>query len=336
MTITNSVARAVFASFMAEAKGGLKSGTLVERMYPQDRAAQHIVTRAAVGPLGLDQAESLMQEAVAAFMGSLAPLSASARLMQRGLPISISGYSSVSVPYRTGRAALQWVADGDPIPVHSRMLDAAKIGPLKKIAGITVYSRELADAASGPAIFERMLREDAADSLDAAVFGVDAESDDKPAGILNGITPIAAAIGGGLAAMEADLIALAGAITAAGAQSVVFVTSPALAATVMVRKPELAAMVWPAVGLPAGRVIAIDPAAFVFASGGVEVEASKNALLHMDDAPTQISIPGTPNVVAAPTRSMFQMDLIATRLIFDVSFAMRAAGLVAVINGASW
>jgi hypothetical protein len=179
MTMQNSVVHAAFASFMAEAKGGLRSGSLVERMYPQDHAAHHIVTRSATTPLGYDQAESLVQQAVSTFMGSLAPLSASARLMQKGLPISITGYSSVAIPYRTGRAALHWVAAGDPIPVQSRMLGAAKIGPLKKIAGITVYSRELADAASAEAIFERMLREDAADSLDAAVFGTDAESEEN-------------------------------------------------------------------------------------------------------------------------------------------------------------
>lgn len=334
MTITNSVVRAAYASFMAEAKGWLRAGSLAQRMFPHDRAAQHMISRSAVTPASFEEAEALVQQSVSAFMGSLAPLSASARLMQRGLPISVTGHASVAVPYRTARAALKWVAAGDPIPVQSRMLGAAKIGPLKKIAGITVYSRELADAASGEAIFERMLREDAADSLDAAVFGTDAGSDEKPAGILNGLTPVAATFGGGLAAMEADLIALAGAVTAAGAQSVVFVTTPALAATVMVRKPELKAEVWSAVGLPAGRVIALDPAAFAFASGGVDVEASKNALLHMDDdAPNQISTGGT---VAAPARSMFQTDLIATRLIFDVSFAMRAPGLAAFIDGAAW
>ncbi|WP_282029832.1 hypothetical protein, partial [Paracoccus marcusii] len=112
---------------------------------------------------------------------------------------------------------------------------------------------------------------------------------------------------------------------------------PQLAATLRIRKPELADMVWTAVGLPAGRVVAIDPEAFAFASGLVEVEASKSAVLHMDDsAPLAISTVGTPNVASAPARSVYQGDLIATRLIFDVSFAMRAPGLVAVINGASW
>lgn len=333
MTISNSVIRAAYASFVAEAKGGLRSGNLVERMYPQDRTAHHIVSRAAVSPTGLEDVQALMQESVRAFMGGLAPLSASARLMQRGLPISVAGSGSVAIPYRTGRAALQWVADGDPIPVQSRMLGAVRIGPLKKIAGICIFSRELADAASGEAIFERMLREDAADSLDAAVFGTGAGSDEQPAGILNGVTPLAAASGGGLAAMEADLIALSAAVTSAGAQSVVFVAHPTQAAAVIIRKPELAERVWPAVGLPAGRVIAIDPAAFAFASGGVDLESSKNALLHSDDAPSQISSGGS---VASPARSLFQTDMIATRLIFDVSFAMRAPGLAAFIDGAAW
>lgn len=337
-SMRNPVIRAAFSAFMASAKSAEASShgaTFAEKTFPGDRLTQEILIRGATAPLATGDGAHI-GDAVASFMGSLAPMSAAARLMARGLPISLVSYSSVTVPYRTGRAALAWVAEGAPIPVKSYAMGAAKIGPLRKIAGITVHSRELARSASVASIFERLLREDVADSLDATVFGTAAASDIAPAGLLNGVTPLSPASGGGLAAMEADLIALSAAITAAGAQSVMIVTTPQLAATLRIRKPELADMVWTAVGLPAGRVVAIDPEAFAFASGLVEVEASKSATVHMETAPLAISTAGTPNAASAPTRSVYQVDLIATRLIFDVSFAMRAPGLVAVINGAVW
>lgn len=339
MPMQNSVARAAFASFMAQAVPGRATpypGKFVEREFPQDRAARFIL-KGAVSPLTTDQAEALVQEAVADFLIGLAPLSAAARVMQRGMSISLRpGYDAVALPYLAGRAALAWVGENDPIPVINKLLSAAQVGPLKKFAGIAVFSRELADTASGQAIFERLLREDAANALDDAVFGTQSGTDDRAAGLLHGVTPLAAATGGFVGAMEADMIALAAAITTAGAQSVVFVTTPKLAASVMVRKPELAGMVWPAIGMPEGRVVAIDPGAFVFASGDVDIQASANAALHMDSAPGHLSTAGTPNTIAAPVRSMYQHDLIALRVILDISFAMRAAGMVAYIQGASW
>ncbi|MFC0201470.1 phage major capsid family protein [Paracoccus rhizosphaerae] len=339
VSIRNSVARAAYSAFMSAAKSSDQRGDatgFAAKAFPGDRITQEILLRGATGPLTTGDATQI-SETVGAFIGGLAPLSAAARLMARGLPISLTSRASVAIPYRTGRAALTWVGEGEAIPVKSYALSASRVGPLKKIAGVTVHSREFSRSTSAAPIFERLLREDAADALDVAVFGSTAASDIAPAGLLDGVTPLPATVGGGLAAMEGDLIALSAAVTTAGAQTVVIVTTPELAATIKIRKPELADMVWPALGLPAGRVVAIDPDAFAFASGLVDIEASKSAVLHMDDeAPTQLSIAGSPNAVAAPARSMFQTDLIATRLIFDVSFAMRAPGLVAFIDGAAW
>ena len=55
-----------------------------------------------------------------------------------------------------------------------------------------------------------------------------------------------------------------------------------------------------------------------------------------DTAPAQISAAGTPNAIAAPVRSMFQTDSIALRMIMDLNWTMRRAGMVAFVAGVTW
>lgn len=339
MAFSNALERAAFAAFATASSPshfGYYPGEACRKMFPNDAAAQAVL-RSVVNPLETGDVLALVHASVLDFLGSLAPESAAARLMQRGMAINLfAGHDSVSIPYRTGRASLGWVGEGNPIPVLSKIVGAAKIGPLRKFAGISTFSSELARAASAQEIFGRMMREDAANALDDAVFSASAETADSPAGLLHGVTSIPAATGGGLAAMETDLATLATAVTNGGGSSVVYVLSPQLAALAEIRKPELRERFWIAPGLPAGRAIALDPRAFAFAAGGVDVEASKDAVVHSDTAPGGISTAGTPNAVSAPVQSMFQHDLVALRLIFDVSFTMRAPGLVAFMNGAAW
>lgn len=55
-----------------------------------------------------------------------------------------------------------------------------------------------------------------------------------------------------------------------------------------------------------------------------------------DSAPAQIAVAGTPNVVAAPVRSMFQTDSLALRMILDMNWTMRRAGMVAFVTSVGW
>jgi hypothetical protein len=57
----------------------------------------------------------------------------------------------------------------------------------------------------------------------------------------------------------------------------------------------------------------------------MQIESSREtALVMQDTTPAQIGTAGTPNVVAAPTRSLWQSDCIATRCKLRVAYAMRA------------
>ena len=66
-------------------------------------------------------------------------------------------------------------------------------------------------------------------------------------------------------------------------------------------------------------------------------EISDQATLHMEDTtPAHIGTAGTPAVVAAPARSMFQTDSMALRLILPMNWTLRRAGVVAWVAGVTW
>jgi hypothetical protein len=93
----------------------------------------------------------------------------------------------------------------------------------------------------------------------------------------------------------------------------------------------------PSLGVQPGTVIGLDPAALASAYGAEpEISSSKEAVIHEDSAPLAIASPGTPPVIAAPTRSLWQSDCIATLLILRAAWTWRAAGCVAWISTASW
>ncbi len=87
-----------------------------------------------------------------------------------------------------------------------------------------------------------------------------------------------------------------------------------------------------------GTVALVDAADFFTATGDEpRFDVSDQATLHMEDtAPQAIGTVGTPNVVAAPVRSLFQTDSLGLRMILDLNWTMRRAGMVAFVAGVTW
>jgi hypothetical protein len=88
----------------------------------------------------------------------------------------------------------------------------------------------------------------------------------------------------------------------------------------------------------AARVLLVDAADFFSATGDEpRFDVSDQAVLHMEDtAPTAIGTAGTPTVVAAPVRSLWQTDSIGIRMLLDINWAMRRTGLIAWIDSVTW
>jgi hypothetical protein len=280
---------------------------------------------------------------VGAFLTSLRPRSAAAQLIERGFRVDMAGVGSVSLPrVQTTWPLPAWVAEGEPIPSYRGDFTSAPIGAPKKLAALTAIANELATATaeSAEAIISDLMDEAAARALDATMFSNSAATGVAPAGLLNGVTALTATAGGGQNAFAGDVAKLVGAIHAAGGGAdVLLFAAPQQAATASILAgSNFALPIIAAPSLAAGTVIAVEPRGFASGFSDVpRVDVGREATLVMEDtSPTQISTAGSPNTVAAPVRSMFQVDAVAIRLVLRVAYGMRAPGLVQFITGATW
>jgi len=281
-------------------------------------------------------AGSLARAATGDFIASLAPISAGAKLLEQAPRVTLDGYRQLNIPQRVGAIApdqVGWVAEGKSIPVLQFALGSRPLGPVKKLAGIAVVTRDIAESSAAQQVIAQVLRENTAMSLDAALFSTASANTSRPAGILAGVAALTAATGGGEAAMMADLAALAEAISGATA-SLVFAANPAQANAIRLFRgttfpPEV--QVWSSIAIPAGTVIALDPAAFCSGFGSVPDEISSTvAMLQMNTAPPD-------NPLAGPTtQSLWQVDCIATMLKLRCAWTWRVDNAVAWVQGASW
>lgn len=324
--------RAAFAHVVAAVRGSDDPAGCCRDLFPDDDVALGLITRAAVAPGTTGTAgwaAELVQTAPIAFLSGLAPLSAAAELIRRGISAPLDdGIGNLSAPHRAGApTAAPWVGEGNPIPVRQITVAGATLWP-KKMGVIVALSRQLARRSAAQAVFDEMLREDAAASLDAGYFSDTAESADAHAGLLNGVSPTGSPSGD----MTTDLAELAEAVSVGGSGQVVFVTGPGRAATVPIRAPDLRVTVLPSLAVPEDRLIAIDPMSLVHGVGDVEVDAGEEMLLHMSDEP----LPIVDGATADPVRSMYQTAGIALRMLVDLAFAKRRAGAVAYRDGVAW
>ena len=334
--------RAAFSSFLAASgKGQGSAEATARKRFAADEAAALILQKASTpGATTGDSAWAglLAAQSAGAFFSTL-PQSAAARLISAGTLVNLDGSREIRFPIRaTAATGLPWVGEAGSIPVRQYDLsNSVALGPAKKVAVIVTASRDLAARSAAPAIFRTLLSEEAVLALDAAIFNSNAATADSPAGLFNGLTPLAAASAGD-GALDADLAALAASVAAGGGRNFAFVAAPGQAAAIAIRRPDLTFPVWASAALAAGTVAAVDPSSFVSGFGSQpEISAGAESTLHMDDtAPEHIGQTGSPNVVAAPVKNLFQTGEIATRAIVDAAFVLRAPDARALMNGVNW
>jgi hypothetical protein len=330
------VERAIIAAAKA-AVDATKTGpeNTAKKLWPNDPVTP-LLLRAATSPTSTTSASALAINTALDFVSALAPLSAAARLIDAGMRVSLAGRNSVSFPRRVGGKAasnVAWIAQGSPIPVKQFALDASTLGPTCKLALLVGLTRELVEYTSGQDTVSTLMREDFAASLDATMFSATTGAN-QPNGLLVGVTPLTAepTLPD---AMLLDFEKLAGAVLNAGGTSVVYIASPRQAASAGLRLLT-DATIWPCPALAPGTVIAVEPSAFVSAFGPEpRIGASVETAVHFEAA-TPLAIGAAGNVVAAPTRSAFQEDLVIVRAVLDAAWTMRAPGMVAFITGAIW
>jgi HK97 family phage prohead protease/HK97 family phage major capsid protein len=335
-------------------------------VYPEDEPVRAMLDwsmRAASAPAMTTVtgwAAELVQTLFASFMETLMPKSVYPRLSSKGLSLTFGRNGRISIPTRslTPSIAGSFVGEGQPIPVRQGAFTSQVLSP-KKMAVITTWTREI-DEQSVPAIeglLRNAIQEDTAISLDTVLLDSGAATLIRPAGILNGVTPLTATAGGGFTALVGDIKQISGALltaTKGNVRSPVWLMNPQQVMSAgLTPAPGVGAFPfqdqinggnlqgWPIIDsgtVPLGTVIAMDAADFVSVGGDApRFELSDQATLHMEDtAPADIVSGVAPGTPANPVKSMWQTDSIALRLILPVNWTIRRPGVVAAVVGVTW
>jgi HK97 family phage major capsid protein/HK97 family phage prohead protease len=323
-----------------------------------------IVLRAAVNPAMTTVAgwaAELVQTQNVGFLDRLLPSFIYPSLASAGTKYTFSNQAAqIKIPTRTTTSTLAgaWVGEGAPKPVKKLSLSSITLTPFK-LAVISVFSEEMA-LYSTPAI-EGIIRDamsnDTGVSLDTYLIDATAASSTRPAGLLNGVTPLTAtATGTNTEKMIADLKQLIAALVASGSNgnNVHVLVNPAQALSLSFAMTTTGDFLFDGAAgagqrfgvtfhssatVAAGRVIAVDANEFATMTGDTpRFSVSNEAALHMEDtSPLQIATgPQGTAVVATPTTSLFQTDCVAIRMHLYVTWAMRRTGFVQTIASVGW
>jgi HK97 family phage prohead protease len=298
-------------------------------------------------------AAELVQTVYAAFMESLFPKSVYPRLAAKGLDLSFGRAGKISIPTRslTPTIAGSFVGEGAPIPVRQGAFTAQVLTP-KKMAVITTWTREM-DEHSVPAIeglLRQAIQDDTAIAIDSVLLDTNAATAVRPAGLLNGVTPLTATAGGGFNALVGDIKQLSGALltaTRGNVRSPAWIMNPQQVMSAGLTPAPASGVFpfdtsggnlngWPIIDsgtVPMGTIIAMDAADFVGAGENPRFEISDQATLHFEDTAPLDIVAGT---ASTPVKSLWQTDSIGLRLILPLNWLNRRPGTVAAIVGVTW
>jgi hypothetical protein len=330
--------RSVIAIGAGKLNPGVPTREFLARRWGSDAAGEIVqVMRAASAPAMTSQTgwAKELSPVVSAFLAALTPMSAGADLLGRALGLSFDGSGAINLPTVSVGLA-DFVGEGQNIPVINGVSSIqATLQPFK-FSVITALSRETIESASAEQLVGDALLQSTAPSLDRRLFDAGAAvANLRPAGLLFGKTPLTPDSGGGNKddAMKNDLQALITAVApVAGNSSIVLVCAPAQSVSVNLRTlGTFAYGVLASSQLAAGTVIAIAVNAIVSASGDAPlIDTTKAASVQMNDSPTGDLMSG------GRVTALFQTDCIGLRLRWPLSWTVRDARGIAVMNGVSW
>jgi hypothetical protein len=260
-----------------------------------------------------------------ALLSSLSGTSAGADyLVRAAIPLSFAGAAQINVPV-IAVAQADFVKQGDMIPVISGDVAIANALTPSKFAVITALTRETIESSNAETLVRLALMESTGPALDSKLFDkLPATPELRPAGLLNGITPIASTN------MISDLANLAAAVAAkAGNRGVTFIASPkqAVAIAFGVQTNPFAVLV--STTLPDGTVICAANGGVIYAADDPQIDSTNAATLHMDTAPVEVGS-------TAPLHAAFQKDVLGLRLKWPISWARRDDQAIAFIENAGW
>jgi hypothetical protein len=330
-----SLYRAIACSARAAFDKAVNAAELCKRTFPNDVDALLLLGKSAVTPLRLSDLPSTV---MADLLVALGQTSAGSTLLERGLQLSFKGHATISVPkFIADATSVGFVAEGQAIPVVQLLSHTPTQLTPHKLASIVVFTQEMLNASNIEAIVQDTLLRSAGLSLDTALFDSSVATPARPAGIKNGIAADAASTSPNLTdAMMADLTTLAKVGVLGG--PITYIASHVRANLMRLRAPQGLenVSILGSVGVAATDLIAVATDGLASSLGTIEFDSKRSALIHEDTVPSAISTPGSPPVVAAPTRSVYQTDSVATKVRMTATWAVRDSRAVAWMTGVTW
>jgi hypothetical protein len=302
-----------------------------------DDAAERVL-KAAMTPSGTGDFPAAQANRV---LPLLAPSSASARLLALATTLSLSGVSTIAVPWIATNTIPPpaFIGEGLPIPLVNLTTAKTILGPTRKLAVLAAFTSEL-QSASVPAaesIIGQALAIASERALDAALFSANAATAIAPAGLLHSLVAIPSAGGSGVEGLADDLGLLAAAIgQVTNADAAVYITTPSLATKARILSGvKFTNPIFSSAAIPDGEVIAIAPAGLAVGyDGSAQIEVSSTAALHFESVSPQDIVGGT-GTLANPTRSSFQDAFQSVRVKCNCAW-IALPGAVAFLTGADW
>ena len=313
-------------------------------MYAKDHGLEFLLTKATSSPAITTTpawAGTLAHDVIRSdLIQKITAISAAAALMTQGMKMDLTGLASVTIPGRpfdpTGAAAGAWIAEGFPIPMRQPAISQGpKLTP-HKLGVLSTFSQEMVMADHIEEFVTAAIRKSAATLLDLQMFSTNPGDAVHPPGILIGATSVTPSAATEAYAISRDVGLLVEALATNGAgMEPVLIASPGQAASLRLWRQADYYPILASLALPAGTVVAVEASSFVSGQDGLpEFSTSTGATLHFEDtAPADIVSGG---VAAAPTKNLFQTDLIGLKMILRASWAMRNAKHVAIVSGVSW
>ena len=311
------------------------------RRFPRDASRDEIGTwiqKAATAPGTSTDATwagplAAVQPLATAFLAYVRAASVLSRLQTTSVPFN------ASLPAQTAGGTFNWVGEAKVKPVTSFGFGTV-IVTVAKANGIIVVTDELLRLAMPGT--EQFLRDSLANGVAefvdqqflnpavAAVGGV------NPGSITNGISAQAPS-GTTAAALRSDVDKLLGAFFQANANATAaaLIMAPQYVAMLagVSNSPTLTLQGGTYSGVPvvpsasaATAIVVVDASAILVASGGIQIDATRNALLQMDAAPTD------PPVAATVPISLWQENLTAMRAEYWISWTRGRSAAVKYIS----
>jgi HK97 family phage major capsid protein/HK97 family phage prohead protease len=358
-----------YAISLIQARGNPEMALrIAENRYPDEQRVLNVLKAAVAAGTTTDPtwAGALTQytDFAGDFIDYLRPMTIIGKFGTNGVPPLRAIPFNVRVKRQTSGGEAYWVGEGQPKPLTSFDFDTVTLR-WAKIANIAVltdeqvrFSSPNAETTVRSALAEAIAAREDITFIDPAVTAI---ADTRPASITNGATSHASS-GTDEAAARADvgtlMTALAGAnlpysqavwIMNSTAAIQLFLMQNALGqpsfpgmlangGTFMGRPVIVSDHITPT-GSPATSIIVLMIPQEIYLSddGQVMVDASREASLQMDDAPTMASTSGSP---AAPTAtsvvSMFQTNSVAIRAERYINWVRRRDAAVQYLTGVAY